>query len=42
MILNSSIWFMFVFSVVVIVVGVGCGGKNLWVIDNVVFMGIFR
>lgn len=39
-VLYSRVLFILVLKMVVIVVGFGCGGRKLWVIDSVVVIGI--
>lgn len=41
-ILYNKILFIFVLSFLVMIMGLGCGGKNLCVIDNVVIIGSFN
>lgn len=39
-VLYSRVLFILVLKMVVIVVGFGCGGRKLWVIDSAVVIGI--
>lgn len=40
MVLQSSVLFILVWKMVVIVVGFGCGGRKLWVMESVVVIGM--